>query len=160
MDLLILRFMHYKNIPKDMFTRIVITCMIATWAQLLTRLMTSRADPRFVVYSQPPTCSATTTNLLNRWVIQCDLMWSDPIRSVAYRSRWNVDLFLLFLRFRFESAKLLQFWRRKPWNRVFSISITNGLFAVFGGGPFSFCWRVIFKEILVQDHFYRKPEVK
>ena len=61
-----------------------VTCMTATGAQLLTRSTTSRADPRFAVYSQPPSCSAATTNLLNRWVIRCDLICSDPVRCCNF----------------------------------------------------------------------------
>ena len=57
----------------------------------------------------------------------------------------------------FATAKLRIFQRRKPWSRQLSTLIMNRLFAVFGGGDLLvFCWRRIFKEILVQDHFYRK----
>ena len=57
----------------------------------------------------------------------------------------------------FATAKLRIFQRRKPWSRQLSTLIMNRLFAVFGGGDLLvFCWRRNFKEILVQDHFYRK----
>ena len=57
----------------------------------------------------------------------------------------------------FATAKLRIFQRRNPWSRQLATLIMNRLFAVFGGGDLLvFCWRRIFKEILVQDHFYRK----
>ena len=55
-----------------------VTCMTATGTQLSMQSTTSRADPRFMIHSQSPSCDATTANLLNQWVIQCNLIGSGP----------------------------------------------------------------------------------
>ena len=72
-----------------------------------------------------------------------DAIWSDPLHTD--RDGMSISLFYLFV-----------FVLNLPNSIRFEAMESGVLFAVFGGGYLSFCWRGIFKEIRVRDHFYRK----